>query len=107
MPDEAKVESRIEDVQDDLAEAKDDLKDARTPAQKSAVEVRIDGLESKLHELQTAFADLTASHEGKAEKAHEHPLPAELRSLHEHLSSIEAEEQAPRREHWFNRRIGR
>jgi hypothetical protein len=62
------------------------------------LEQRMDAAENRLVEHDTAIA-------GRAESEHSHPVPSELAALNDHLTDIVREEVAPRKEHWWDKKL--
>jgi hypothetical protein len=80
------------------------------PSQEAALErawqeERVRTLEDQVAQLTGQHAELRHAIEARAMHDHEHPMPAELRALHEHISDVEQEEAAPERRRWYHRRL--
>lgn len=63
------------------------------PAEVQDDRVRI--LEGRMTVLEAGMTELRAQCSSYAESGHEHPLPASVQALHEHLTAIEQEEEMP------------
>lgn len=106
-PSESQVESAESAVES--AEAAVEKAEATgDPKAISAAEARLQAAEDRLAKLETDFTSYRQATEGKADREHSHEMPSELRALHEHMQTIEAEETAPKsRRSWLYRPLGR